>query len=225
MNAIGRILRMTLAVGLVLLVPTPAYAEETPPPEGEVAVVAVTSNGNGCRPQSVEVIGERDNTFFRIRYHGFRAFVGDDAKPTDFRKNCQVNLQIHPPTGYTYAIKRVEQSGRARLTENFKATQRFSFYSAGQVPISLPTFELRGPYDDYWTRIDDLAEDQRIYAPCGQSRNLNVNIEARIFATGQRPYPTNSITQGLPTPSEQNRDGVPDSDAKYYYAWKACPPS
>lgn len=113
-------LRRTAAVGLAALVtfagPAPAHAGDvggyasSPPPPGVVVTVS-SMTGSGCPPGSATMEPASDNTFLRLTFTAHRAQIGGAAKPTDFRKNCQVATLIRPPSGYTFAVTQVSHQG------------------------------------------------------------------------------------------------------------------
>ena len=47
----------------------------------------------------------------------YAALVGRGAKPTDLRKNCQLNIRVHTPQGFTYAVARADYHGFASLAK------------------------------------------------------------------------------------------------------------
>jgi hypothetical protein len=50
------------------------------------------------------------NTGFRITYSDFIARAGGGVAATEFRKNCQVNLLVYIPGGFTFAVARAVRS-------------------------------------------------------------------------------------------------------------------
>jgi len=85
------------------------------PPVDRVVVDTVTVNGSGCPAGTAAVAVSPDNTAFTISYSSYIAQVGVGASPTDFRKNCNLNLFVHVPPGFTYAI--AASSGTRSLTD------------------------------------------------------------------------------------------------------------
>ena len=58
----------------------------------------------GFAAASTTVTVLEDPPPFGVTYRDFVAQAGGDSRPTDFRRNCQINLQIHVPQGFTFAI-------------------------------------------------------------------------------------------------------------------------
>ena len=102
-----------------------------PPPTGQITIDVVTVNGSGCRIGTAAVAVSPDNKAFTVTYSEYLAQVGPDARPTDFRKNCQLNLRVNVPSGFTYGIAQADYRGFAHLERGAKGTQRASYYFQG----------------------------------------------------------------------------------------------
>jgi hypothetical protein len=85
------------------------------PPTDRIVIDVVTVNGSGCPAGTTAVAATPDNTAFTVTYSSYLAQVGVGAAPTDFRKNCQLNIIVHVPGGFTYAIAKVDHRGFASL--------------------------------------------------------------------------------------------------------------
>src|SRR3954470_23164074 len=83
------------------------------PPPDKIVIKVATVNGSGCPAGTAAVAVSPDNTAFTVTYSNYLAQVGKGAKPTDFRKNCQLNLVTHVPQGFSYAIASVDYRGYA----------------------------------------------------------------------------------------------------------------
>ncbi|MCA6096351.1 DUF4360 domain-containing protein, partial [Streptomyces sp. SCA3-4] len=103
------------AVVLVAASFSPSAAAEGGAPPGRVVIDVVAVNGSGCPAGTAAVAVASDNTAFTVSYSDYLAQVGVGAKPTDFRKNCQLGLNVHVPQGFTYAIARADYRGFAHL--------------------------------------------------------------------------------------------------------------
>jgi ABC-type sugar transport system substrate-binding protein len=87
---------------LFTLSSAPAHAATIP--SERVTIDVVTVNGSGCKQGSAEVIVSPDNTSFWVIYSDYLAQAGKSAGATEFRKNCQLTLQINTPQGFSYGI-------------------------------------------------------------------------------------------------------------------------
>jgi hypothetical protein len=210
------------ATAIALLISAPAYAgargdsaaDGSVAPPGNVAITVASSNGSGCVGDTAEVKAWSDNAGFTVTYHSrYLAWAGGGADPTDFRKNCQVNLQVDRPEGYTYAIVAARHRGFAHLPSGASARQRWSHYFQGSSVTSHSERRFAGPYGDDWQTSDRLPWADLVWAPCDYQRNLNVNTELRVSASASDPD----------TPAFIAADWSDDrADASYRFVWKHC---
>jgi hypothetical protein len=206
-----------LAVGgLVASLITGPSAIEVPtsPPGEKVTVSVVTVNGSGCPAGTAAVATSSDNTAFTVTYSDYLAQVGVGAKPTDFRKNCQLSLKIHVPSGFTYAIAQADSRGFASLERGARALQRASYYFMGMSATAMVSHPFTGPLSDDWQATDRTETASLVYAPCGEDRNLNVNTELRVYAGTSNPKTTTSFM------TMDSTDG--SASTLYHFAWRHC---
>jgi hypothetical protein len=167
----------------VYAVPSSASAAEvsTAPPE-TVQIGIETINGSGCPAGTAAVAMNADNTAFTVTYSDFLAAAGDGVSPIDFRKNCQLNLRVDVPGGFTYAVQSVDYRGYAFLDHGASGLQRAGYYFQGSPDTTYSSHEFEGVYDDNWHTTDEKEWAELIWSPCGEQRNFNVNTELRVYA-------------------------------------------
>ncbi|MEU9442506.1 DUF4360 domain-containing protein [Streptomyces sp. NPDC048304] len=206
------------AVAALLTTALPAHAPssgvfDNPPPDRIVIDVA-TVNGSGCPAGTAAVAVSPDNTAFTVTYSSYLAQAGGGSDPTAFRKNCQLNLVVHVPQGFTYAIAEADYRGFLSLQPGASATQKASYYFQGSsqtVPRSHP---FSGAYNDNWEATDTTDWAQLVWAPCGAQRNFNINTELRVSAGTTSADKVSFMTM-------DSTDG--DISTVYHLAWKDCP--
>ncbi|GAA2743918.1 DUF4360 domain-containing protein [Kitasatospora cinereorecta] len=186
----------------------------TPPPD-KIVIDVATVNGSGCPAGTAAVAVAPDNTAFTVTYSNYLAQVGVGSKPTDFRKNCQLNLRVHVPQGFTYAIASADYRGFAHLEKGAKAVQRANYYFQGSPQTDSLSHQFNGPYDDSWQATDSVSVAALVWAPCGELRNFNINTELRVNAGTSNPATTTSFM------TMDSTDG--DINTVYHLAWKHCP--
>ncbi|MBT2398550.1 DUF4360 domain-containing protein [Streptomyces sp. ISL-100] len=184
-------------------------------PPDKIVIEVATVNGSGCRQGTAAVAVSPDNTAFTVTYSDYLAQVGVGAKPTDFRKNCQLNLIVHVPHGFTYAVASADYRGYARLQAGATAVQKASYYFQGSPDTASRTHPYTGPYDNNWQATDETDWGQLVWAPCGVKRNFNINTELRVSAGTSDPTKTNSFI------AMDSTDG--EIKTIYRLAWKECP--
>jgi hypothetical protein len=203
------------AAGLALSVLVPqTFSDATPAPPGKIVIEVVTVNGSGCPDRTAAVAVAPDNTAFTVTYSKFTAQVGVGSTPTDFRKNCQLNLRVHVPQGFTYAIAQADYRGFAHLEKGATALERANYYFQGTSPTAYINHSFSGPFENDWQTTDTTDVAQLVYAPCGEERNFNINAELRVNAGTSDPRTTTSFI------SMDSTDG--SINTTYHFAWKDC---
>jgi len=202
-----------LAYGLILVSALASFAHADPPPLGHVTIDLVTVNGSGC-PSGTAVQTSPDNTSFFVSYSDYLAETGVGASPTDFRKNCQLNVLVHVPTGFSFAVAEADFSGFAALASGATALERANYYFAGETPTAVVSHSFTGPMEDDWQTVDSGDVASLVFSPCGASRNLNINTELRVSSGTADPTRTTSwIAMDATHASVQN---------VFRFAWKRC---
>jgi hypothetical protein len=178
----------------------------TPPPD-RVVIDLVTVNGNGCPPGTVPLTVLPDNTGFVVELVNFIVKVGGDARPIDARRNCQLNIYVHPPAGYEYAIDLVDYHGWGAMAPGTLATLRTDLrYSGSQTTI---TKRFPGPFDDAWVTRDVLPELDLMWSSCTMVRPLSIGI----LLTAQRSLASPNVTSYFELGPR----------AQFGLAWRTCP--
>lgn len=202
----------SVAAASVALVPGIASADDAAAPPSSVVTLSVnTVNGSGCPAGTATVTMLPGNTGFKISYSNFRAEDGGTAGATDFRKNCQVNLDVHVPGGFTFAVASANYVGRAYLQSGTTALQRSNYYYQGSSEDNWVEHAINGPLNGTWRTTDVTAEADLVWSPCGEVRNLNINTELRVNAG---------------TSTTKNWISLKSSDGEVYtlvnFQWAAC---
>ncbi|MBH1938221.1 DUF4360 domain-containing protein [Streptomyces sp. AV19] len=191
-----------------------ASPQGTPPPD-KIVIDVVTVNGSGCPAGTAAVAVAPDNTAFTVSYSNYLAQVGVGSKPTDFRKNCQLGLNVHVPQGFTYAIAQADYRGFAHLERGATGLEKASYYFQGMSQTASQSHRFSGPFSDDWQATDTTDVAALVYAPCGSQRILNVNTELRVAAGSSDPDSTTSFM------AMDSADG--SVNTLYHFAWKQCP--
>ena len=188
---------------------------EVPPPTDKIVIDVVTVNGTGCPAGTATVAMSPDNTAFTVTYSAYTALVGVGAGTLDWRKNCQLNLVVHVPSGFTYAISKVDYRGFASVEKGATATQRANYYFQGQSQTAYASHSFAGPLADDWMTSDEVPVAALVWSPCGALRNLNINTELRVAAGTSNTATTTSFI------SMDSTDG--SLNTIYHFQWANCP--
>jgi hypothetical protein len=160
-----------------------AATPDQPPPYFTAHLL--TANGSGCPPGSADVTQLSDTTF-TVTYSQYIASAGGGADPIDFRKNCQLNVNVGVPSGWTFGIQEVDYRGYAHLGNGARGTLVASYYYAGLPSTYHQQHPMYGPTDgDY--EFNDLA-GVIAYAPCHANVGLNINTEVRAYTGSDKSY-------------------------------------
>jgi hypothetical protein len=185
-----------------------------PPPKDRIVIDVITVNGTGCKAGTAAIAMSSDNTAFTVTYSAYTALVGLGSTSTDFRKNCQLNLIVHVPSGFTYAISKVDYRGFASIVKGASATERANYYFQGQSQTAYVSHTFNGPLGDDWQTSDEVPLASMTWSPCGALRNLNINTELRVAAgTSDVKKTTSFITM-------DSTDGA--INTIYHFSWAKC---
>ncbi|TMR04270.1 DUF4360 domain-containing protein [Actinomadura soli] len=179
-------------------------------PDG-VTIEVATINGSGCPIGTAAIALNETNDAFTVTYSEYIAQVGGNSKPTDSRKNCQINMRVHVPQGFTYAVAATDYRGYANLKTGANAAQTASYYFQGDPRTRRYTYPVKGPFSNSWQNTDVVDVSQLVWSPCGEQRNFNINTDLRIETTDE---------------SKVSFIGMDSTDGSikttYHYSWKRC---
>ena len=182
-------------------------------PTEKITLDIKTINGSGCPAGTATASADvaSDNTSFTVRYSNFTAKAGGGAAALEARKNCQINVLVHVPQGFTYAIDSVAYRGYAHIESGACALEQANYYFTGTAPTARVRHTFPGPFNGVWRAVDATDEADLVFAPCGESRNLNINAELRADA--------GSSSAGSFIEMDSEHASV---DTIYHFSWKTC---
>ncbi len=180
-------------------------------PAERVTVEIVTANGSGCPVGTTEVGVAADNSELVVTHRGYVARAGAGAGPTEFRKNCQLVLNVKVPSGFTFGIVRADYRGDLSLQAGAQAWQAAAYYFQGDSATVRRIHPFQGPAWDRWETTDSISPEEIVYAPCDSKRYFNLNTALRVNAG------TSSARSWI---SMDSPDANPNS--RYRFAWKRC---
>jgi hypothetical protein len=166
------------------LAPAPANAATSAQPP-YFTVHLLSANGTGC-PGGSTAVSQATSTEFTVTYNQYIATVGDGARPGDFRKNCQLNVSVGVPSGWTFGILAVDYRGYANLGKAAYGTLSASYYYAGLPQTYQQTHSIYGPKDGNYEFTDQAAAVA--YAPCHFNATLNINTAVRAYVGSDKTF-------------------------------------
>jgi hypothetical protein len=200
--------------GLVLLSLFASSAFADPPPSDHIVIDIITVNGSGCPAGTAAIAVSPDNTAFTVSFSNYMAQIGVGSVPTDFRKNCQLNILVHVPSGFTYAIASANYRGFASIASGANFVSRANYFFQGQTPTGQISHTFPGPMLDDWQTTDVTEVASLVFSPCGALRNLNINTELRVIAG------TSDVTKTTSFATMDSADG--QITTQYNFQWKRC---
>jgi hypothetical protein len=150
------------------------------PNRNEVYIESVGYNGSGCPSGSASVNLAGDRKSVTILLDQYFAEAAPGLRPSDARKNCQINFALHYPQGFQYSVLASDYRGYLRLDKNIDATQRALYYFSGETQQASTSTTFTGPYDDNYLIHDEIPFTSTVWSPCGRTAALNINSEVRV---------------------------------------------
>lgn len=204
-----------LAAGALFLssLVSPGAPAHVPPPKDKMVIDVVMANGSGCPKDTAYVLPSPDNTAFTVTYNSYIAQVGAGAKSDEFRRNCQLALNVLVPQGYTFAIARADYRGYARLQDGAWGYEQNNYYFQGDSHTARSRHDFRGYYDNDWQVSDTVGMESLVWRKCGALRYLNINTELRVGIGTSDPKLNSQLTM----------DSTDTSiSTVYHVSWKKC---
>ncbi|MEU2775790.1 DUF4360 domain-containing protein, partial [Streptomyces sp. NPDC007162] len=183
------------------------------PPPAPIVIDSVTVNGTGCPTGTAAVSVSPDNTTFTVTYSNYLAQVGPGTAPADRTKNCQLDLLVHVPGGYTYAIASTDYRGFASLAPGASGTQRAGYHFQGNPHTTNSTHHFAGGFNNDWETTDTVNVAALVFAPCGQQRTLDISTELQVDPGTSSPSATSFMEM-------DSTDGTIKTE--YHLALKQC---
>jgi hypothetical protein len=160
--------------------------EKALPPPNEVYVQSVTYGGSGCPQGSVSSTFSNDRTYFSLTFDQYIASSGTGVPVTESRKNCQVNINLRVPYGWTFDLSKHSSDGFVQLPKRVSAEAKTVFYFQGEAFQTASRTLWKGPVNKNYESDNLLSSTLYSPRPCGQIVPINLNNQVRLMNfTGQ----------------------------------------
>jgi len=96
-----------------------SIAQRAPSP-GDIPLITineVSTSGSGCPSGSVSVSISSDRTIVTLGFDEFQLGIGQGFRREDAEMNCNILLNVHYPSGYSYSVLETTYHGFAMLDE------------------------------------------------------------------------------------------------------------
>lgn len=154
-----------------------SFAQSSP---SYVRVRSISYAGSGCPAGTVAGNIAPDRQAFTLLFDSYYAEVGPEVPFREKRKNCQLNIALDFPQGWSFTLFSVDYRGYASLERGVVGTQQSSYYFQGQSLTARLKTNYYGPLDKDYQIRDTLGVDALVWSPCGATRSLNINSEVRL---------------------------------------------
>lgn len=207
---------VSAAVTAALAGASPAAAAGDQPPLPEPLIVeSVTASGSGCFAGWATWLPTADGLGFTVTFTDFVAMVGVGAGPTQSRQNCQLAVQVQVPSGYRYTLARADYLGYADFQGGASGQLHTTHYFQGGALTARAAHTFAGPAEGPWRAVDAHPVAAAIYSPCGERRNLMINIGLQVRTGTSNPMTTTSLL------AMADPDGT--GQATFRLGWARCP--
>jgi hypothetical protein len=203
-----RLLQTAAAILTFATHTVPALADEP----SHVRLRSLTYAGTGCPAGTVAENLSADFRALTLLFDSFVAEVGPYVSRSEARKNCQLNIDLDYPQGWSYALASVEYRGYVSLDTNVSAAHSTAYYHSGKPTQATLQTNLRGPISKDFQLSDQFGLASYVWSPCDARRSLNLNTQIRIDNSRNRHG------SGLMT-LEYLRSGA---SHRYGLVWKRC---
>lgn len=197
--------RLALASVVTATLATSALAQNQPNP-GEVYVENMTYGGSGCPAGTVADNLSPDAKAITFIFSDFTVDTPAN-NGRDVKKNCQVNLQLHVPQGWTYTLFSVDYRGYVELDQGSRARLR-SWYRIGPDEVRIANTKMEGPRSQDYHQRANVPLDALPWLSCSDSSTV-ISISTEIKGEGRKALVTVDSIDG-------------EVSHQYGIAWRRC---
>jgi hypothetical protein len=182
----------------------------TGPDPSKVYLDSISYGGTGCPQGSVGKSVAEDRQSFTLIFDSFVASSGPSVPITEGRKNCQLNINLRFPQGFSYTVAQFDYRGYVQLPAGVSAEQKSTYYFQGQTTQASGLSRWDGPKVLDYRVSDRLEAAAMVWCPCGFVLPININSQVRLLnANGQAAQITTDSIDGKVT-------------HKYGLQWASC---
>ena len=186
-------LRYLLPLAVLAAVVLPSTASAQSPDPSEVYVQSISYGGSGCPQGSVGSSFANDRKSFTLIFDSFVASTGPNIPVTEGRKNCQINVNLHIPQGFSFSIGTADYRGYVSLPAGVTGEQKSTYYFQGETTQASAAARFVGPVSKDYLSRDTLG--LVAWMPCSRTVPVNINSQVRLTGptTAQAQITTDSI--------------------------------
>jgi len=135
-----------------------------------------------------------------LLFDNFVAQIGPSVSPSEWRKNCQLLIQLHYPQGFQYSVLQTEYRGFISIDSTITAKQEALYYFSGGERISLTlvillltqnvesaqatcSVSFTGPDTEDYHQVGKVPLTSIVWSPCGSQAALNIDASVQLHQT------------------------------------------
>lgn len=146
----------------------------------QVYIENISYGGTGCPQGTVGIQLNKAKTTFTLILDEYVAYIGPGVPITQNRKNCQISVALHYPSGFQYSIFSADYRGYVSLDKGVTATQKANYYFSGEVQQASTQAVFSGAISKDYLIHDEIPFTSTVWAPCGVVQALNINSQVRL---------------------------------------------
>jgi len=176
---------LTLGIAaLAYALPAAEIVQRDTPDKSQVYIQKLTWGGSGCPAHSVSNFTSDARQTFTLIFDSFVAQIGPSVTPSEWRKNCQLLVQLHYPQGFQYSILQTEYRGFISIDSGVTAKQEALYYFSGESAQSTSSIDFTGPDTEDYHKVGTVPLTSIVWSPCGSSTALNIDASVQLHQTG-----------------------------------------
>ncbi|MGY6215265.1 DUF4360 domain-containing protein [Methylolobus aquaticus] len=165
---------LSTLIALFSTAPIANATEYFPVAPSGTTIEGVNYGGSGCPQGSASVSIAADGSNFMAIFDQYIASIGPGTPSGDYRKFCQLDVNLHVPAGWSYTVFDAKYRGFTDLDRYVKATQTSTYFFTGAPGSSTLSTSWVGPITKDYEFTDELGLPALVWSPCGEDRNLQM---------------------------------------------------
>lgn len=165
--------------------------------------------GSGCPAGSASVTLSPDNSAISILFDQYVVEAGG-AKSFD-RKNCNIAIPVHVPSGYSVAVLAIDYRGFVQLPAGGRANLSVNYFLPGQGRGVNSSRSFFGASTQDYTTSDRLNLESLVWSGCGADTILRANTSMVVNSNSRRE-------QAMATVDSADVD----AGLVYHVQWRTC---
>lgn len=140
--------------------------------------------GTGCPVGSASVSLSPDQKAISILFDQYVVEAGG-SRAFD-RKNCNIAVPVHVPSGYSVSVFAIDYRGFTGLPAGGRATLNVDYFLAGQGRGARTSKTFTGPVSTDYLKSDSLGVEAVVWSGCGADTILRANTTMLVQSNARR---------------------------------------